>query len=247
MSSMPVFSAAIRNPAGSTANSLAANDDLSTGAVGLGFSVNFFGALGSTVFVNNNGNVTFTNALGTFTPNGLNTGVGQPIIAPFFADVDTRVGNIVRYGTGTVTDPILGWNNFKDFAVEFPGVGYFSSHVDKLDTFELLLVDRSDIGSGNFDIEYNYNSIQWETGDASGGTGGLGGTSAAVGYSNGLSGSNNVFFQLPGSLVNGALIDGGSNALISNSLNSSVRGRYDFQVRNGTVITRHPSLVACCC
>jgi hypothetical protein len=73
--------------------------------------------------------------------------------------------------------------------------------------------------------------------DASRGSGGLGGISAAVGYSNGLSGSNNVFFQLPGSLVNGALIDGGPDALISHDLNSTVLGRYDFQVRNGVVVT----------
>jgi hypothetical protein len=98
--------------------------------------------------------------------------------------------------------------------VEWPAVGYFGAHTDKLATFELLLVDRPDTGAGNFDIEFNYNSVQWETGDASGGRGGLGGISAGVGYSNGLSGTSNVFFQLPGSLVNGALIDGGIDALI---------------------------------
>ena len=31
------------------------------------------------------------------------------------------------------------------------------------------------------------------------------------------------------------LIDGGSNALVSNSLNSNVAGRYVFEVRNGQV------------
>jgi pimeloyl-ACP methyl ester carboxylesterase len=79
--------------------------------------------------------------------------------------------------------------------------------------------------------------MQWETGDASGGVGGLGGVSAAVGYSNGLSGASNVFFQLPGSLVDGALINGGANALISNNRSSTVPGRYYFQVRNGTVVS----------
>jgi hypothetical protein len=37
---------------------------------------------------------------------------------------------------------------------------------DKLATFELLLVDRSDTGAGNFDVEFNYDTVQWETGDA---------------------------------------------------------------------------------
>jgi len=224
---------AVLNPAGSAANSLAGNDDGSTGAVNLGFTVNFFGANTSTVFVNNNGNVTFTSALSQFTPNGLATGVGQPIIAPYFADVDTRVGNLVTYGTGTV-------NGFGAFIVEWPAVGYFFEHTNKLDTFELILMNRADTGAGNFDIEFNYNVMQWETGDASGGFNGLGGVSAAVGYSNGVSGAGNVFFQLPGSLVNGALIDGGVNALVTHSLNSSTPGRYDFQVRGGTVVPSVP-------
>jgi len=231
--SLPAFSGAILDPAGFNANTLAGNDDGSTAAVSLGFSVNFFGANSSTVFVNNNGNVTFTSALSQFTPNGLATGVGQPIIAPYFADVDTRVGNVVTYGTGTV-------NGFAAFGVEWPNVGYFFEHTNKVADFELILIDRADTGAGNFDIEFNYNTVQWETGDASGGTNGLGGTSSAVGYSNGVSGSGNVFFQLPGSLVNGALIDGGVDALVSHDLNSSVLGRYDFQVRNGTVVTGTP-------
>jgi len=56
--------------------------------------------------------------LSQFTPNGLNTGVGQPIIAPYFADVDTRGAGsgLVTYGAGTVTDASLGWNNASEFA-----------------------------------------------------------------------------------------------------------------------------------
>jgi hypothetical protein len=239
---LPAFSAAVRAPAGSNTNTLAANDDGSTASVALGFSANFFGATSPTVFVNNNGNVTFASTLAQFTPNGLATGVGQPIIAPFFADVDTRGtgSGLVTYGTGTVTDATLGWSNSADFAAEYPAVGYFNSHVDKIATFELLLVNRADTGAGNFDIEFNYNTVQWETGDASSGVGGLGGVSAAVGYSNGQAGGSNVFFQLPGSLVNGALINGGPNALTAHSLNSNVLGRYDFQVRGGSVVSNAP-------
>ncbi len=227
----PAFSGAVVG--GFNASSLAANDDSSTLAIGLGFSVDFFGASTSTVYVNNNGNVTFTNPLSTYTPNGLASGVGQPIIAPFFGDVDTRTGNLVTYGTGT-------YNGHNAFGVEWPAVGYFFEHTDKVNTFELILTDRSDTGAGNFDIEFNYDTIAWETGDASSGSGGLGGTSAVAGYSNGLSGASNVFYQLPGSLVNGALLDGGANALISNQLNSNLDGRYDFQVRGGAVVSPVP-------
>ncbi|MBE3068153.1 MAG: hypothetical protein IMZ73_12135, partial [Chloroflexi bacterium] len=60
--------------------------------------------------------------------------------------------------------------------------------------------------------------------------GGLGGFSARAGYSDGLSN----FFELPGSAVNGGLLDSNaSTGLINNSLNSSQLGRYIFQVRNG--------------
>jgi hypothetical protein len=225
--SVPAFSAAVIDPAFANANTLAANDDGSTGLVSLGFTANFFGTNYTQLFVNNNGNVTFTTALGEFTPTGL-AGVGQPIIAPYFADVDTRAGNVVTYGSGTIT---LGANNFSAFAVEWPAVGYFSEHTDKLDTFELILVSRPDTGAGNFDIYMDYNSMQWETGDASGGTGGLGGVSAASGYSNGAG----TTFQFTGSLVNGALINGGPDALVTHDLNSNTLGQYIFQVRNGVV------------
>lgn len=214
---------------------LAANDDGSTDAVTLNIGgasgVNFFGQSFTQVYVNNNGNVTFGNSLAQYTPNGLAAGVGFPIIAPYFADVDTRGtgSGIVNYGNAT-------YNGHDAFVVNWPAVGYYSSQIDKLNTFQLILTDRSDVGAGDFDVEFNYNTMQWETGEASGGVDGLGGTSAVAGYSNGLSGAANVYYQLPGSLVNGALIDGGPDALIANSLNSNVLGRYDFQVRNGQVV-----------
>ncbi|NET57761.1 MAG: filamentous hemagglutinin N-terminal domain-containing protein, partial [Symploca sp. SIO2E6] len=205
-------------------NTLPRNDDGSTGLVPLGFTVNFFGLIQDSVYVNNNGNVTFDNRLGTFTPFNLGT-TNRQIIAPFFADVDTRDPNSgeTEYGTGTVDGrPAFGvnWNN----------VGYYNSEADKLNTFELVIIDRSDTGVGDFDFEFNYGQIQWETGAASGGTNGLGGSSARVGYSNG----STVNFELPGSGVNGAFLDGGPNSLVSNS-NINQPGQYRFEVRNGDV------------
>ncbi|HLH03053.1 MAG TPA: nidogen-like domain-containing protein [Bryobacteraceae bacterium] len=226
------------------ANTLPATDDGSSSAVPLGidtaFGINFLGGLFTDVYVNNNGNVTFGSPLSQFTPNGLATGVGYPIIAPFFADVDTRGtgSGVVAYGTAT-------YKGRSAFVVDWPNVGYFDAHTDKLNNFQLILIDRSDTGAGNFDIEFNYGQIQWETGDASGGHNGLGGTSAVAGYSNGLSGTLDVYYQLPGSLVNGALLDGGPDSLVGHSLHSNVSGRYDFQVRNGNVLaTPEPATLA---
>jgi hypothetical protein len=198
--------------------------------------IDLFGAGATSVFVNNNGNVTFSGSLSQYTPTSLANGVGQAIIAPFFADVDTRSPQ-----SGEVTYGNAVYNGFSAFVVEWPAVGYFNVEYDKLNTFQLILIDRSDTGPGNFDIEFNYDTVQWDTGDASGGYDGLGGTSAAVGYSNGLSGSSNVFLQLPGSLVNGALLDNGPDALIANSANSEVAGRYDFAIRNRTAVSAAPT------
>jgi hypothetical protein len=114
--------------------------------------------------------------------------------------------------------------------VNWIDVGYYNSHTDKLNSFQLIIIDRSDISPGDFDFEFNYDRILWETGDASGGLGGLGGHSARVGWS-GVSAS----FELPGSAINGALLDGGPNALVSHSRNSSIPGQYIFQVRDGQV------------
>ena len=130
----------------------------------------------------------------------------------------------VTYGTGTV-------DGRNAFGVNWVNVGHYSRDTDPLNSFQLVLVDRSDIGVGDFDFEFNYDTIGWETGRASGGTNGLGGNSARVGYSNG----STVNFELAGSAVNGAFLDGGPNSLIGNSLNSSIDGRYVFNVRNGVV------------
>ena len=194
----------------------------------LGFNLNFFGVNFNSVYINTNGNITLDSPLSTFTPFGL-TATSRKIVAPFFADVDTRnpASGVATFGSGT-------FQGRNAFGVNWPNVGYFSSHADKTNSFQLLLVDRSDTGAGNFDIVFNYDNVQWETGDASGGSGGLGGNSARVGFSNGT-GAAGTSFELPGSAVNGALINGGPNALITHSLNSDVLGRYIFASRGGAV------------
>jgi hypothetical protein len=231
--------AAVRVNPGFDGNVVPRNDDGSVGPVGLGFSIDFYGLPFSTAFVNNNGNITFDAALGTFTPFNLTT-TGRQIIAPFFADVDTRsAGEPVRYGQDTV-------DGRPAFGVNWIDVDYFASspnHTNR-NSFQLVLIDRSDINPGDFDFEFNYDQIQWETGQASGGdASGRGGSSARAGFSNGT-GLPGTAFELAGSAINGAFLDGGPNALISNRLNSNVDGRYVFRVRNGRVEIPEPGSLA---
>ena len=221
--------------AGCFADSLAANDDGSTGPVSLPFTGDFFGNSFSSLYVNNNGNVTFNGALSTFTPFGL-LSTSTPIIAPFFADVDTRAtgSDLVTYGATTLGGHEAFCANWA--AVNANGVGYYSGRIDKQNSFQLVLIDRSDLSPGDFDIEMNYDQVQWETGDASGGSNGLGGSPARVGYSNGTT----TAFELSGSGVPGALLDSNPTGLINGSRETDHAGRYVYEVRNGQVQNSAP-------
>lgn len=206
-------------------NQLAANDDGYVGyPVDIGFSLTYYAIAYSNLWVNNNGLVTFNYGLGTYTPDyPIGEIPGNPAIAPFWADVDTRGegSGLTSYGTNTV-------DGHRAFGVTWGNVGYYGAHMDKTNSFQVVLIERADIGAGNFDIEFNYEKIQWETGDASAGVGGFGGFPVRFGYGNGLGDG----FELPGSSISGALVDDGSNALIKTNYNSLINGRYLFQQRS---------------
>ena len=214
--------------AGFDSVTMAANDDGSTAAVDIGFETNFFGRVNDQLHVNTNGNVTFETSLNTFTAFDL-TATGRQIIAPFFADVDTRnYGSRVTYGTGTV-------DGADAFGVSWIDVGFFGGNAGAgTNSFQLVLIDRPDTGRGNFDIEFNYGHIAWESGTFSGGDiNGLGGDSARAGFSNGT-GEAGTYLEIAGSSVNGAFVDGGVNALATTS-NVGEPGRYLFSARSGAV------------
>jgi hypothetical protein len=227
---------AVRN-VGTFTYVLAPNDDGSSDLVDIGFIVNFSGILYEQLFVNNNGNVTFDTILGEYTPFNLLT-TEIPIIAPFFGDVDTRGfgSDIVKFGQTVVSGRVA-------FVVNWVDVGYYNSAVDKLNSFQLILYDRSDISIGDFDIEFNYDQIEWEVGCASyeysyAGCPGVADNSgnpaytARAGWSNGV----DFYYELYGSGINGAFLDGGIAALADGSANSGIPGRYYYPVRSGEVL-----------
>ncbi|MCL2161627.1 MAG: PEPxxWA-CTERM sorting domain-containing protein [Betaproteobacteria bacterium] len=208
---------------GFDSKSLGRNDDGSMLAI-IGFDINFFGSTYSRLYVNNNGNVTFGSPKNAYTPSSLGV-LGDVFIAPFFADVDTSLaGSPVTYGVGT-------YDGQAAFGVNWVDVDYYYgryTHTAR-NSFQLILVDRSD---GDFDIIFNYDSIQWEAGTMSGGAieTGLGGTAARAGWASGTG----EFYELAGSGVNGAFINGGPNALAGMS--------YVFQVRNGEPLPPIPAV-----
>jgi len=202
-------------------NVLFANDDGSSSLISLGSifeeGLDFNGRHFTGVYVNNNGSITFEGPLSTFTPQRIGDG-SQTIIAPFWGDVDTRPGG----SSGSVS---WDFNTARDsFIVTWDNVGYYNQHTDKRNTFQLELVDQ---GAGNFEIIYRYTAVNWTTGDASGGSGGLGGVVARAGFSSG----NGLYFELPGS---------GSQASVLNWENTrgttGIAGVWQFQVYDSDLL-----------
>ncbi len=211
--------------------------DIEGGAleVDLGFQISFFGEIFSKCYVNNNGNISFGKPYKIFTPRPLRE-LGEKIIAPFWADVDTRniESDVARFTSGSETA-----NNRPAFGATYKNVGYFYKEASKLNSFQVILIQRYDTGVNNFDIEFNYNRIQWETGNSSGGTGGYGGKPARAGVTNG----GTFALEIAGSGISLALLDTiGSSAsqnlstgLIYQSHNSNIPGRFVFPVRGGVL------------
>ncbi|WP_069471546.1 nidogen-like domain-containing protein [Candidatus Marithrix sp. Canyon 246] len=186
----------------------------------IGFSINFFGKDYDKLYINNNGNLTFNNSNYQYWPSPLKS-TGRKIIAPFWADADTRCN-----GSGTVKYGISNVNGFRAFGVTWENVRHYRCYrnTNKVNTFQVIIIERSDLGSGQFDIEFNYDNIQWQVSEDHVGN------PARIGYSNGT----NVHFELPGS-GSGQLHNNAANALIASNLNSNVQGRYYFRLQHGSL------------
>lgn len=155
---------------------LGANDDGYTDAIDLPFTFMLYGVPYTQFYINNNGNVTFDMGYSSYTPWGFPI-EGAPMLAPFFADVDTR-----GEGSGYV------WYKMESnrVIVTWDAVGYYGYGVDRLNTFQVIFTDGTEpaIGLGN-NVAFSYGEMSWTTGSASGGSGGLGGTPATVGVNAG--------------------------------------------------------------
>eukprot|EP00825_Cyclidium_porcatum_P037254 TRINITY_DN4077_c0_g1_i1.p1 TRINITY_DN4077_c0_g1~~TRINITY_DN4077_c0_g1_i1.p1 ORF type:complete len:533 (-),score=32.26 TRINITY_DN4077_c0_g1_i1:36-1634(-) len=160
------------------------NDDEYTSEIACLFPFSFFGEVFNSFYINNNGNVSFGTPFYTFSSTGFPI-ADFKMLAPFWADVDTR-----QSGGGYV------WykKEAHRVVVIWDAVGYFNSQTDKLNTFELIFSDGTDpiLGVGYW-AGFSYDTMQWTTGSASGGSGGFYGTPATVGVNKG-DGTN--FFQI---------------------------------------------------
>lgn len=189
------------------------NDDGSSNLLNLPFEINFYGNRYTSFYINNNGNISFEDAISEYTPDAFPI-ADQPMIAPFWGDVDTRCD--------ACGDVYLGGPNEDTVVVTWNDVGYYSASSDKTNNFQLALRNQ---GNGDFDIEFRFDRLEWTTGDASGGTDGLGGTPAQSGFD---AGNQQDYFALPGSRT-GAVLD------LANTTNvvGGEAGLWSFAIRNG--------------
>ena len=215
---------AIRALGGFDDFSLPAGDEVSSAQVNLGFNAGFFGNTFGEVFVNNNGSVSFDAALPNWSASAL-ADLPSPIIAPFYSDVDTTGGaGVVNYGF----DMIGGRSAF---AATWNGVGGADADPALRNSYQLVIIDRSDIAAGDFDLEFNYDNIDWDISrdtilpffDVF----------SRPGFAS-LNGPGRNY-ELIASGLEGLLLD--SNAtfgLVTKSLRSAEPGRYIFQFRGGS-------------
>ncbi len=160
------------------------NDDWSSGFITLPFSFDFYGTLYDSVVINNNGNVSFLAPYFEYTANAFPDPTFN-MIAPFWGDVDTRSPNGGNVWYKVTNDALI---------VVWDHVGYFDQHDDLVNTFQLVISNGSDtLIHGSNNVSFCYGDMQWTTGDASNGSGGIGGSPANVGVNigNGID-----FFQV---------------------------------------------------
>lgn len=220
--------------AGFGENILDRNDDDSTSEIDITSifegGLNFFGREFTSLWINNNGSVTFNGARSEYTPDVITQNNSNPEITPFFADVDTWGGATFASSGGTSTGSNLVYYDFDlendRFIVTWDDVGYYSSNTDKTNAFQLILTDT---GNGDFDIQFRYENVDWTTGNASGGSGGLGGTPARAGFT-ASTGDPDAYFELPASGDQDALL-----ALDETVGNTGQVGIWEFSVRSGDI------------
>lgn len=223
---------AILTPTGYNTTLVPRGDDTYQLAVNLPFTMNWNGTNYTQIYINMNGNCTFGSQFTTYNPSSALSATNQNILAPFWADVNTANAGTAQVSYSRTSGAIPQVNGRNAFFVNWVGVSRYNQ-ATPTNSFQLVIVDRSDTGAGNFDFMFNYDKVEWDIATTASTT------KARVGWAYAQSGG--ASFELPGSGVaqsqTSALLDSSASAtsLIQNSLNSNGQlGRYVWQVRGGT-------------
>jgi hypothetical protein len=181
------------------------------------FSINFFGNVYHSLFVNENGVISFGAPLSA-APRNINDvfRAGVPVIVPFFADADMAVGGRVNH---TFT---FGVNMFLDLYSTYQG------SADPAFRNEMQVGLFGSETSTDFRLELNYNALLWESGDLDGGINGLGGIPPRVGFSDGFG----RVYEVAGSGMNSVLLGSINGQCAPGSLSLACND-YFFDFING--------------
>ncbi|XP_035289969.1 alpha-tectorin isoform X1 [Anguilla anguilla] len=193
----------------------------------------FFNVPHRSIYINNNGVISFNVQVSQFTPEAFPLTDSRSFIAPFWADVHNGIRGDVYYRESTEPDILERasqdvrkyFKNMPSFRATWTFIAtwhqvtfYGGSQTTPVNTFQCVLISDGFLSFAMF----NYGEITWSTGTASGGDPltGLGGTTAQSGFNGGDIGH---FFNLPGSR---------SNDVVNIELTTNVNmpGRWIFRV-----------------
>lgn len=164
---------------------------------------------GTALWVNTNGALSFGGPLDGYRTE--TTGpLAQDVIAPFWADVDTRID-----GEGAESGQI--WVDIDSaldrVTITWDSVGSYRRQADDTNLFQVTLTDR---GGGDFDISFRYERIEWTYGTAEGDAG--------------------ASAQIAGLRLPLPLLIGSDPALLHESLgNTGQAGTWQFEMRDGAL------------
>nr|XP_054773489.1 sushi domain-containing protein 2-like [Lytechinus pictus] len=221
---------------------LPANDDRFTDELPIAVVFPFFDHDHTSLFVNNNGVISFLISVSQFTPDPFPLADGRRLLTPFWGDVDTTNGGTLSYrevlrfaqddGIFIEADDIIrsSFVEMRDFVsswmyiATWDRVAFFgASDTSIRNSFQAVLVTD---GRYSFAI-FNYGDINWTTGTASSGdpSTGLGGIPAQVGFN---AGDGVTFYSVPASRT-ADVVD------IETTSNIGVPGRWVFRTDNSNI------------
>uniref|UniRef100_A0A8C8RVE9 Alpha-tectorin n=1 Tax=Pelusios castaneus TaxID=367368 RepID=A0A8C8RVE9_9SAUR len=194
-------------------------DDGASPEIPISVRFSFYDRSYHSLYVNNNGIVSFGVPVNQYTPDSFPLTDGRAFVAPFWADVDNRITGEVCYRESQ--DHQLLQRVTADINTYFPREAFTATWLF------VATWDFCEFSSIVFFMVVTPLDIQWTTGVASGGDPqtGLGGIPAQVGFN---SGGYKNYFNIPGSRTPSVL-------QISSTSNIKSPGRWVFQVDNFAV------------
>jgi large repetitive protein len=197
-------------------------NNASTGAIPLGFPIDFGNGPITSLYVNENGIVSFTGPITTTSFSSL-ASVGQPVIAPFFSDLTsvTFVGTVfemngsnfgqIMYQRGSASALPGSDGNF-DQADEVPAFSvlwYGLTDASSAQVFaQLIIYSHASSAAGDFDIRFRYGQVdgdQYNTGTGTTGIAGLLLGANSLSIAGPISATTDYFYSFRGGKLVGAV------------------------------------------